>query len=105
TMAVRAGSGAESKKQQHRKDVVMTTIGRLIATASALLSAGPCFAQAPAAYPTHAVRMIVPFAAGGPTDVIARVVAQKLTESLGHQFYVENLPGARGNTGTAHAAR
>src|SRR3954468_8533064 len=49
--------------------------------------------------------MIVPFAAGGPTDVIARVVGQKLSESLGQQFYVENLPGAGGNTGTARAAK
>jgi len=49
--------------------------------------------------------MIVPFAAGGPTDVIARVVALKLSESLGQQFYVENQPGAGGNTGTAHAAK
>ncbi len=57
------------------------------------------------AYPTRPVRMIVPFAAGGPTDVIARVVALKLSESLGQQFYVENQPGAGGNTGTAHAAK
>jgi tripartite-type tricarboxylate transporter receptor subunit TctC len=51
------------------------------------------------------VRVIVPYAAGGPTDVIARVVAQKLTESLGQQFYVENLPGAGGNTGIGKAAK
>jgi tripartite-type tricarboxylate transporter receptor subunit TctC len=38
--------------------------------------------------------MIVPYGAGGPPDVIARVVAQKLSESLGQQFYVENLPSA-----------
>jgi tripartite-type tricarboxylate transporter receptor subunit TctC len=49
--------------------------------------------------------MIVPYAAGGPTDVIARVVAQKLSESLGQQFFVENLPGAGGNTGIAKAAK
>ena len=76
---------------------------RIMAAAAALLVAAPCFAQAP--YPARSVRMIVPFAAGGPTDVIARVVAQKLSERLGQQFYVENLPGAGGNTGTAQAAK
>ena len=63
-----------------------------------------CQAQT-APYPSQPVRMIVPFAAGGPTDVIARVLAQKLSESLGQQFYVENLPGVGGNTGTARAAK
>jgi tripartite-type tricarboxylate transporter receptor subunit TctC len=77
---------------------------RLVAGAAFLL-AGAALAQAQATYPTRNVRVIVPFGAGGPTDVIARVVAQKLTESLGQQFYVENLPGAGGNTGTAAAAK
>ncbi len=58
-----------------------------------------------AGYPERNVRVIVPFAQGGPTDVIARVFAQKLSENLGHQFYVENMPGAGGNIGTAAAAR
>jgi len=48
---------------------------------------------------------VVGFAAGGPTDVIARIVAQKLSESLGQQFYVENLTGAGGNTASAQVAR
>ena len=56
-------------------------------------------------YPTRAIRLIVPFAAGGPTDVIARVVAQKLSESLGQQVVTENIPGAGGNTGVAMVAR
>src|SRR3984893_12289576 len=56
-------------------------------------------------YPTRSVRIIVPFAAGGPPDVIARIVAQKLSERWRQQVYVENLPGAGGNTGTATAAR
>jgi len=81
----------------------MTALARLVAAATLLL-AGPCLAQT-GAYPTHAVRMVVPFAAGGPTDVIARVVVQKLSQSLGQQFYVENLPGAGGNTGTANVAK
>ena len=56
-------------------------------------------------YPAKNVRVMVPFAAGGPTDVIGRLIAQKLSESWGQQFVVENLPGAGGNTGTAQAAR
>ena len=80
----------------------MKTIARVLVWSAALLSGSVCHAQS---YPTRPVRIIVPFVAGGPTDVIARVVAQKLSESLGQQFFVENLPGAGGNTGTARAAR
>src|SRR4249919_2577474 len=69
---------------------------------SMMLPAGESSADT---YPSHSVRLIVPFAAGGPTDVIARIVAQKLSESLKQQFYVENLPGAGGNTGAATAAK
>ena len=56
-------------------------------------------------YPTRPVRLIVPFAAGGPTDVIARIVAQKLSEDWGQQVYIENMPGAGGNTGVTMVAR
>jgi tripartite-type tricarboxylate transporter receptor subunit TctC len=51
------------------------------------------------------VRVIVPFAPGGPTDVCARLIAQKLSEDLGKQFHVENVAGAGGNIGTGQAAR
>ena len=52
-------------------------------------------------YPTKPVRLIVPFAAGGPNDVIGRVVAQKLTEQMGQTVIVDNRPGAGGAVGTA----
>jgi tripartite-type tricarboxylate transporter receptor subunit TctC len=56
-------------------------------------------------YPRRPIRVIVPFAPGGPTDVCARLIAQKLSEQLGSQFYVENVAGAGGNIGTGQAAR
>jgi len=62
-------------------------------------------AHAQSAYPDHKIRMIVPFAAGGPTDVIGRLVAEHLSEALGQQVYVENLPGAGGNLGVETVKR
>ena len=63
-----------------------------------------CLAAA-STYPTRAVRVIVPFAPGGQTDVVARLLSQKLSEHLGQQLYVENKPGAGGNIGTGLTAR
>jgi tripartite-type tricarboxylate transporter receptor subunit TctC len=66
------------------------------------LSAGAALADT---YPSKAVRVVVGFAAGGPSDVIGRIVAQKLSEALGQQFYVENVGGAGGNTAAGQVAR
>jgi tripartite-type tricarboxylate transporter receptor subunit TctC len=57
------------------------------------------------AYPTRPVRMIVPYAPGGPTDVFGRLISQKLSEHFGRQFYVENVGGAGGNIGMGQGAR
>jgi hypothetical protein len=56
-------------------------------------------------YPNRPVRMIVPFGAGGPGDIFARLIGQKLSEQLGQQFIIENRPGAGGNVGAGVAAR
>ncbi|MGE0035773.1 MAG: Bug family tripartite tricarboxylate transporter substrate binding protein [Xanthobacteraceae bacterium] len=75
------------------------------ATVAAALPAVPKIAGAQAAYPTRNVRVIVPFAPGGQSDVVARLVAQKLSERLGQQFYVENAAGAGSSIGTGRAAQ
>jgi tripartite-type tricarboxylate transporter receptor subunit TctC len=78
---------------------VMITRRRFTATASAaLLAPGVLAARArAAAWPTRAVRLIVPFAAGGPTDLIARIVGERLSKSWGQQVLIENRPGGGGN--------
>lgn len=76
---------------------------RLAAGISAL-PAFPGWASAES-YPARTVRVIVPYSPGGPTDVCARLVAQKLSDRLGKQFYVEDIAGAGGNIGTGQAAR
>ena len=76
---------------------------RLAAFCAGLVVAGSSFAAD--TYPDHKIRMIVPFAAGGPTDVIGRMVAERLSGVLGQQVFVENLPGAGGNLGVETAKR
>src|SRR5262245_42502484 len=75
-----------------------------LAASAAALPAAPRIAEAEI-YPTRPVRIIVPFAAGGPTDVITRLIAQKLSERAGMQFYVENMGGAGGNIAMGRAAK
>jgi tripartite-type tricarboxylate transporter receptor subunit TctC len=80
----------------------MVRIVRIAALCAAVLAASAAFA---ADYPNKVVRIIVPFPAGGPTDVMARFIGQKLSERLGQQFIIENQPGAAGNIGMAGAAK
>ena len=85
----------------------MRSIVRCLAACALLLAAAmPAVMPASAAgYPERTVKIVVPFAAGGPTDVMARLIAQKLSDKLGQPFIVENLAGAGGNIGTSNVAR
>ncbi len=72
-------------------------------TLCALLAASTASAQTD--YPSRVVRVVVPFAAGGGTDVLTRLIAEQLSRALDKQFYIENAPGAGGTTATAQVAR
>jgi len=76
--------------------------GCLAALAGLALMTTQALAQA---YPTRSITMIVPFAAGGPTDVIARIVTGHMAQTLGQTIIIENVVGAGGTTATARAAR
>ena len=80
---------------------------RTLVAAAWLLTTTAIHAEnaAPNSYPSRPVRVIVPFAPGGPTDIVARLLAQKLSEDFNGQFYVENIAGAGGNLGMGAAAR
>jgi tripartite-type tricarboxylate transporter receptor subunit TctC len=80
--------------------MVKKTIGALLA--GLLTLAAPASAQT---WPTRPVSMVIPFAAGGPTDVLGRVMAQRMTEILGQQVVVENVGGAGGMIGVQRVAR
>jgi tripartite-type tricarboxylate transporter receptor subunit TctC len=80
----------------------MKSFIRIVALAAALVVSGSAFAQQ---YPSKPVKIIVPFPPAGVTDIVARLVAQKLSDKFGEQFYVENIAGAGGNLGMGQAAR
>lgn len=80
-----------------------------IITSSLVGSLALALVPSPAAraqsYPTHAVKIVVPYAPGGSTDILARILAQKLTDKLGQGIVVDNRPGANGIVGTEAVAR
>ncbi|WP_238123258.1 MULTISPECIES: tripartite tricarboxylate transporter substrate binding protein [unclassified Xanthobacter] len=79
-----------------------TAAGLLAAACGGLLGVGPALAQG---YPDKEVRLVVPFSAGGSTDQLARILAEKLSDKLGKRVLVDNVPGAGGNIGMGMVAR
>ena len=85
-----------------------TTLRRLLLAtgiACAALAAGPAPAQSTGDWPNRPVRMIMPYAAGGPTDVLARLLADRMSQRLPQRVVVENRTGAGGNIGASAAAK
>ena len=77
---------------------------RLFLAAAAAMAAGKGFAQQSAAWPAKPIRFIVPYSAGGPTDVAARILAETLSQRLSHHVVIENITGAGTTVGSARAA-
>jgi tripartite-type tricarboxylate transporter receptor subunit TctC len=78
---------------------------RFLLLAGIAAVAGASRLGAAESYPVRPVRVVVPYAPGGPTDVITRLLAQKLSERVGKQFYVENMPGAGGDIAMGRVAK
>src|SRR3954468_10777937 len=92
----------ESRMREH----TMRLATRALAGFAAALLAGAAALTATApTYPSKPVKVVVGFAPGGPTDVVARILSQKLSENLGQQFVVENRVGAGGNIAAGVVAK
>jgi tripartite-type tricarboxylate transporter receptor subunit TctC len=88
----------------HRHPITRRTLMRG-AAATAAFGLTPALAQNAGNWPDHAVRMVIPYPAGGSTDVLFRIIAERLKDKLGQSFVVENKPGASGNIGIDQIAK
>lgn len=91
------GSQGEENMAFRRTAMALFVFGLGVFLGASATSIGPAFA---ADYPTRPVRFVVGYPAGGSTDIIARLIGQRLSERLGQQFVIENKPGAGNNIGT-----
>ena len=94
-------------ERRHHTEAGMSLFRRQFLQLAASTAVMPAFSTiaAPQTYPVRPVRVLVPYAPAGPSDILARIVSQKLSERLGKQFYVENVGGAGGNIGMGQGAR
>lgn len=80
-------------------------LGAALLAVGGLLAVQPAAAQSSAGWPSHPVRIVVPFAPGGTTDILARAMAPELSKAFGQQFIIDNRPGAGGNLGADIVAK
>src|SRR5262245_61974559 len=99
TAGDRHPGGGRDPDERNQKSKCMTRAAIFLLL---LISCGSALAQS---YPSRPVRIIVGFAAGGPSDIVARIVAQQLTDRLGRSVVVENRPGATGMIGAEVVAK
>ena len=95
--ATEGGSTAEREDKMH-KPVFFAVLAALAAGLAQV-------AVAQTAYPNRPITVIVPFAAGGPTDVVARIIGDHMSQTLGQQLVIENVGGAGGTTGMTRVAQ
>jgi tripartite-type tricarboxylate transporter receptor subunit TctC len=79
--------------------------GAVVAAAVFLVALGPAKDVAAQVYPSRSITMVVPFAAGGPTDTIARILSERMSATLGQQLVIENAAGVAGSLGTRRVVR
>ena len=99
--AWRTGHARERRGAGHREEIM--NVSRLLgAICAAFVVAAPAIGQT---YPERQITMVVPFSAGGPTDTVARLVAERMSQDLGQQIIIENVGGAGGTLGAAQVAK
>jgi tripartite-type tricarboxylate transporter receptor subunit TctC len=91
-----------ASRNSRRFDNLKSSLGAFLILIAAVLVVGDAAAQQ---YPSKPIRLIVPFTPGGTTDILSRMVGQKLSESMGVQVVIDNRPGAAGNIGAELAAK
>ncbi len=107
---IQARSQARSRRKAMALALTLTAAGAVaLAAAASLFAPGTAHAQAtsaaPGGWPTKPVRIVVPFAPGGTTDILARAMAPELSRAFGQQFIVDNRAGAGGNVGAEAVAK
>src|SRR5437667_2551259 len=101
-VSLRSGSAVPPSVGQLREQPMTRMRRRLLGLVGSMIAVAAAPQPASAQnYPTRTVRVIVPAAPGGPSDIMARLIAQKLAETWGQQFIVENMPTGAGNVGVA----